>query len=259
MPDIKAILIDADDTIIPTGDTTDSSFTVGLQILRQIVVEAQKTGFPKIGVCSGRERSYCRAILMCLSRPNAFSIVESGIFLFNPATEETIPHPLLTPIVKDIFQRVYQEKVKQLCEKYPEIIFYEDNEVNIALELKKTAKITIAQLGNIVRELLNDTFPPLNIRESSIAVDISPAGIDKGTGTKFYSTYTGIIPEQILGIGDSKGDFPMLELAGFVGCPKNASELCQALVREKGGYVSPFNYAQGVADIISHFTGAKIS
>jgi len=261
MPDTKAVLIDIDDTIVPMEelDPSDVSFTLGLQALRWIVAEAKKNGFPKIGVCSGRERWYCRVILILLGIPDAFSVVESGAFLFNPATQATIPHPSITPVVRDIFQRVYQERIRQLCEKHPEIILYEGNEINIALELKKTAKLTIPRLGEMVRDLLDGSSPPLSIRESSIAVDISPAGVDKGTGAKFYSEYTGIPLEQILGIGDSKGDFPMLELVGFVGCPQNASELCKALVKEKGGYISPLDYAQGVSDIISHFTGVKIS
>jgi len=38
-----------------------------------------------------------------------------------------------------------------------------------------------------------------------------------------------------------------------VGCPSNASQKCKDLVEQRGGHVSQFPYAQGVADIIRHF------
>ena len=85
-------------------------------------------------------------------------------------------------------------------------------------------------------------------------MDISPAGIDKASGLQFLSQYTGINLNQALGIGDSNGDFPLFEQVGYVGCPSNASGECKKLVRVKKGYISSFNYAKGVADVIEHFT-----
>lgn len=265
MPGIKAVLIDIDDCILPVAERKDipadvisASFTTGLLLFRQIVAVARLIGL-HIGICSGRERAYCRPILIALGNPG-LSIVESGAFLFNPrglGGEETIP--VVSPVTIDIFKKVYWERIKYLCQQYPEIVFYDTNEVNIALELKNTAKITISQLAEMVRELLRDTSPLPDIHESSIAVDISPTGINKGSGVRSYSQYTGIPLEQMLGIGDSRGDFPMLELVGHVGCPQNASDVCKAFVRERGGWVSDFYYAQGVVDVIQHFTGIKTS
>jgi hydroxymethylpyrimidine pyrophosphatase-like HAD family hydrolase len=83
------------------------------------------------------------------------------------------------------------------------------------------------------------------------------AGTDKGSGLKFASKKSGVNLKDILYIGDTKGDFPGFEVAGYTACPSDASEECKKLVKSKSGYISSFSDVNGLADVISHFTGYK--
>ena len=90
---------------------------------------------------------------------------------------------------------------------------------------------------------------------STTAVDITPNGANKGSGLKFAVKKSDIGIENVLYIGDTRGDFPAFEVAGYIACPSNATEECKKLVRSKNGYISSSANAKGLTDIISHFTG----
>ena len=64
------------------------------------------------------------------------------------------------------------------------------------------------------------------------------------------SVFVPLVEEML---NDFRGYITVMELAGFVGCPSNASEECKRFVLCKGGYVSPFPYVVGVVDIIRHY------
>ena len=91
----------------------------------------------------------------------------------------------------------------------------------------------------------------IKIRRSSIAVDISPAGIDKKSGVEWLCRVEGLDKKNILAIGDSPGDFPMFEASGHIACPSNAENECKAYVRSRKGIVARRSYASGVAKILS--------
>ena len=82
------------------------------------------------------------------------------------------------------------------------------------------------------------------------AVDITPIGIDKGSGLRWLITQ---LPQEfpmelanIAGIGDSGGDLPFLHLVGFSAAPSNASTEVKAMV----SYCSTKSNGQGVVDIM---------
>lgn len=251
---ITSILIDVDDCILPNNGEVNVAFFVGLQSIAERIQDAP---YP-IAFCTGREYTYTLALANVLGRPNSWSVVESGAFLFNPARRISVQNPLqnpsLTPEIQEAFETA-RARVLALCEKLP-LVFYRGKLINIALELAEGAETTIEdcylRVQEELRELEEGGF--LTINHSSIAVDISPAGIDKASGVRFLSQHTGIDLSQTLGIGDSRGDFPMFELVGQVGCPANASPECKELVLARGGYVAPRPYASGVARVIRHFT-----
>jgi hydroxymethylpyrimidine pyrophosphatase-like HAD family hydrolase len=255
---IEAIILDIDDCLLSTSGKISHDCFEGLEIIKDYVEEGNKGLFPPISFCTGREYTYTIPVANLIGKPDAWSIVESGVYLYNPSRRisenNPLENPALTPEIKEAFEMV-RGKVLHLCKKLP-LVFYRGKIINIALELAEGAEFTIEEYCQMVREELREFEKEkiLTIRHSSIAIDISPANIDKASGTQFFSQLTGTPLHRILGIGDSEGDFPMLRLVGQVGCPQNASVKCQELIKEKKGYVSPFSYAAGVADIISHFT-----
>lgn len=253
---IDYILVDIDGCMLSTNGDVSISYFHGLHQLSRYISAANHGYGPSIGFCTGRDRNYVEAVSFVAGLPDSLSVIESGIALFNPTTKELLLNPALTPEVREAFREMSEERMPQILERYPGLFLYPGNMLNIALERRFGTDLTIEDCYQAIKEELKDLDESglINIHHSDIAIDISPAGIDKASGVQFLSRLTGINLAKTLGIGDSNGDFPMLEQMGFVGCPANASKECKELVKAKRGYVSLFSYARGVADIIEHFT-----
>ncbi len=252
---IEAIFIDIDGCLLSTDGDVSPEYYIGLNKISQYVKKANQGAFPSIGFCTGRDRNYVEAVSFFTGLPNSWSVIESGIAIFNPTTKELLLNPALTLEIEQAFRKIAEEKVPQVLERYPELFLYPGNIINIALERRYGVNLAIKDCYEAVEKEVKDLLKLglITLTHSQIAVDISPSGIDKASGMQFLSQHTGIDLAQALGIGDSRGDFPMLKLVGQVGCPSSASGECKELIREKGGYISPFSFAKGVADVISHF------
>jgi len=260
--DIKAILVDVDDCLLPTNGELFSSFYTGLKSIKDRIHNANRKQiydglnlYPQIVFCSGRDRNYIEAVSFFCGLPNCYSIIESGIALFNPTTKELILNPVLTAETKLAFETIRKERLPQILKKFPGLFDYPGNIINIALERRYGSNTSIEECFKAIEAEVSDLVAQwlVAIHHSKIAVDISPASIDKASGIRFFAEKTGIDPDQMLGIGDSRGDFPMLKLAGYVGCPANASEECKKLIQEKKGMIADDEYAAGVAQIIARF------
>lgn len=261
---IEGFLVDIDDCLLPTNGEVSPEFYRGLEGIAQFIKRANEGTFPPIGWCTGRDRNYVEGVSFTAGLPNSFSVIESGIALFNPTTKSMPLNPALTDEVKAAFETIRRERLPQILKRFPDLFEYPGNMINIALERCHGVQTPIEKYYEVVKAELQDLEDQklVIVHHSRIAVDISPVGpdgtpIDKASGVKFWSRYTGIDLAKVVGIGDSKGDFPMLKLVGYVGCPSNASTDCKKLVQAKGGYISPHEYSSGVADAISHFVSEK--
>lgn len=256
---IKAILVDIDDCLLPFGEAPSHECHLAFEQIGKCVEAANRGEFPPISFCSGREFNYVIPVASLLHWPNSWSVVESGMFLYNPTKKHSDSNPLINPAYTAEYGNVFEQTRKQIlavCQTLP-LTPYKGKLINIALELAEGSELTIEDCYGMMPEKIRrlEEKGLISIRRSSIAIDISPATVDKASGIRFFSQHTSIPIEQILGIGDSGGDEPMLNTTGYVGCPGNAKENCKELVEKKGGYVSPLKYAEGVLDIIRHFTG----
>jgi len=252
---IEAILIDVDGCIVPTNGDVSPGFYYGLEAISIWVKKASQGKFPSIGFCSGRDRNYVEAVSFFVGLPNSWSVIESGVALFNPATKELALNPDLTDGMKKVFKEITDKRIPKILEKHPELFLYPGNMICVALERKQGTKLSIENAYEAVKKEMADFHQRrlVQITHSDCAVDISPFGIDKASGLQFLSQHTGINLKKTLGIGDSNGDFPLFKKVGYVGCPKNASKECKSLVKKRGGFISPFAYAEGVVDVIKHF------
>lgn len=258
---IEAILIDVDGCVVPAnGQVYFNGFYGGLERLADFVQKANNGKFPPISFCTGRDRNYVEAVSSLVGRPNSWSVVESGIALFNPAVKQEVEiNPSLTPKKRKVFEEIRKKRVPEILQKYHQFFLYPGNIICIALERKKGIQVSIEALYEVILEEMADLIQEelVAITHSDCAIDISPAGIDKASGLRFFSSYTDTNLKNIIGIGDSKGDFPFLQKVGYVGCPCNASDECKNFVRkrEKKGFISRYAYTQGVIEVIQHFRG----
>ncbi len=252
---IEAILIDLDGCLVPTNGNVSSEYYKGFAQISQNVKKANRGRFPTIGFCTGRDRNYVEAVSFFAGLPNSWSVIESGVALFNPATKELIFNPALTEKIRATFKKIINERLPRFLEKNPMLFLYPGNMICAALECKYGSTIAIEDVYKAVKKEMADSLNGglLRVNYSDCAVDISPVGIDKASGIKFLSLLRKINLKKTLGIGDSNGDFPLFEQVGYVGCPANASKECKQLIRKRKGYVSLLKYAEGVADVIGHF------
>lgn len=257
---VRYVLADIDDTIVATNGTVPPCLYNGLQKLSWIIAKANLGQLPPFGFCTGREASYVLGIARFMEIPNSWSLVESGLLLYNPRSQDRKYHPALTQEMREVFEEIKKKRIPLLVAKFPFLFPYTDKEVNIAIERRDEA-VSLKDCEQVIREALQNLVQFLEINVSSIAVDISPKGIDKGTGLIFLAEETGIPPSEMLLIDDSMGGKPAADHAGFLACPANAKPEFKELVRARGekGYESPFEFAEGVADSILHFTGVRTS
>jgi hydroxymethylpyrimidine pyrophosphatase-like HAD family hydrolase len=89
-------------------------------------------------------------------------------------------------------------------------------------------------------------LPGVEVNRSIASVDVTPEGVNKMYGVRVLLDRAGLDWPDVLAIGDSWNDVPMLRAARLSACPTNAVPEVKAIV----DYVSPLPATRGVADIL---------
>lgn len=216
-----------------------------LATIRKYNCESKKQKhIPPITLCTGRSLPYVEAMMQAIEGYIP-AISENGAGLYYPAEDWYQLHPLITPQTK-----------KQMAEAKNIIHEYIINNSKAKFEWGKDFVISINPPPNIlienffkvVEDTLNRHNIDLNITHSASAVDITPKGIDKFSGLQLLLGKLELVPEDVAGIGDTRGDFPILKNVGYSACPNNATSEVKQIVN----YVSDYENGDGVVDIIKH-------
>jgi hydroxymethylpyrimidine pyrophosphatase-like HAD family hydrolase len=207
---------------------------------------------PFITVCSGRQHAFVEAITQMISGTLP-AVFENGCGLYFPTRslyEEYAWHPLLSqPEVISQFSKVRQKVTEAvIASKQARRVPGKE----MMLSLHPVPPVKVEEMYSIVTEILAKSQLVASITRSVSAVDITPTGIDKAAGVRwFLDTLEGALSVKlanVAGVGDSVGDVPFLRIVGFSAAPANANELVKSLV----DYCSSWADGQGVADIIRH-------
>src|SRR3989339_6098 len=249
MDRIRLVLSDIDGCIC--------SETYDLKVISQIrryCEKAQKD--PKLArfaFVTGRGSDFveCLSKMLNAFTPEDFpSIVENGAFLFKPKSRVLIPHPvaleneqLVTTIKSEVLRLVEAGIARRIRSKEVVISLLPYNSTMNTEELAKIVK------RSITPEVLEKIF----VTYSTTAVDITPKGVDKGSCLKFLCKVTQIPASQVLCIGDSDGDIPILKIAGIPACPNNATIKVKNIVAKRKGYIAEKCFEIGVVEILRHF------
>ena len=203
---------------------------------------------PSLVFCTGRQLPYAESIAQILGAffPRFPSIVENGAFLYDIVNNEVFPNPALEPHIIKEFEAVRNEAAR-LIKKHNAKKEYGKE---ICISLNPPSDLTVEQLFEAVQESLFDWSGLLEITHSKSAVDITPKGVDKASGIRFLAEYTGIPVNEMLGIGDTRGDLSMLEIVGLPACPANASDE----VREIAKFIANQPETSGTTEILRRFT-----
>jgi hydroxymethylpyrimidine pyrophosphatase-like HAD family hydrolase len=109
---------------------------------------------------------------------------------------------------------------------------------------------SVRDLQRAVRHALSPYDHLFEVQASVTCVDVTPVGIDKGTGIRWLSSETGIPLADMGGIGDSPSDLPFLRLVGSAAAPANAAPDVRAAV----GHVSLLEDGDAVVDILQRWS-----
>lgn len=232
---ISKLFIDID------GCITDGKLNnISLPYLIKFLCERKKL-HSSVHLCTGRSAPYVEAISQVIGI-NQWCICENGAYLYHPKSDEVIFNPLITNatmsalvLLKNLF---HQKLFKSICKM--EL----GKEVCISLN---PIQISIEELFKIIAKEIDHDL--LYINHSTTAVDITPKGVDKGSGLKMLAEMEDFDLMNILAIGDSSGDLPFMRLAGIKACPANASDTVKSI----SDYISPYSTTEGVIDIIQHY------
>lgn len=186
----------------------------------------------RFSICTGRGVPYVEAMVQVLDLLDRGTpcVCECGGVLYHPETDR---YELLTdridptPIRAVLPEGWYREELGKL-----------------------TAYSVYPEPGHTVGELFEQVTAAdpagFELTKSIASVDVTPAGVDKAFGVRTLLDRLGLGTGDLVAIGDSWNDLPMLALAGIAACPANAV----AEVKEVADYVSPFEATRGVADIV---------
>lgn len=211
--------------------------------------------YKESGICffinSGRQAPYIEAALQNLGIvTNLPSICENGSLLYFPLTKNFKINPAITPEKLKNFQKV-KEKLYEFAAKSGA---GRELGKEFSVSLNPSKGIAITELYCQVIEEAKEYIDIIEITHSQSAADVTIRGVNKESGLQFWSQKTGINFIETAGIGDSKGDWPVLEKVELPLCPVNATPETQKLVSSRGGYVSPYPTTQGTIDCVGQIT-----
>lgn len=87
------------------------------------------------------------------------------------------------------------------------------------------------------------------IKTRSMLLEFMPKGVTKAYGISLLAADLGILPEEVMAIGDEENDLPMVEYAGMGVAMDNAVDA----VKEVANYITSSNEEDGVAEVIEKF------
>ena len=202
---------------------------------------------------SGRQAPYIEAALQALAVvTDSPSICENGSLLFYPLSRKFKINPAIT-----------LDKSREFLEVRKRLVRFVDK-TGATRELGKEFSLSINppkgtgiekyyyQITEEIKDFIENKV--VEVTHSQSAVDITIAGVNKDSGLQFFLKETGISLEEMAGIGDSRGDWPVLNKVALPLSPVNATLETQNLVNKRGGYVSPYPTTQGVIDCIGQIT-----
>jgi len=199
---------------------------------------------PPITLCTGRPQPYCEVLakLLDIRLP---VICENGAVIYT---------------LHDNYARYAPGVREESVEGLRAVVSWLERDVlprepHAVLQYGKMAQLSIfsqdpAVLPGIAPRIEDFTArqggPELVINLSHYYLNVSLAGVDKGSALRAVLEELGLTREEVVGIGDTEGDMPLREAVGFFACPSNA----HGVILDAADYVSPYPLLEGVLDIL---------
>lgn len=242
----KAIFLDLDGTAVPVGSSIPSPR----------VVEAITKAHKKVAVCiaTGRPLNISKSVIHKLNITSLCSI-HDATQIYDPVKDKVIDTVSLSHDLADQIMRIfkYYNFPKIYIEAGVKVSFYNgaawpEDLSDIAVEdlTEKVADKLISQLSNISGIAIHKN---VSFNKGLFWVSVVSAQATKLHAVVRLTELLGIHAKEIIGVGDSYNDFPLLEASGLKIAMGNAVPELKAIA----DFVAPSVDEDGVATIIEKF------
>lgn len=258
----KLIAIDIDGTLL----TTDK---VLLEETKSNICEAQKNGVV-VCICTGRGYPAARRYIDQLNLDIPL-ILYNGSRIRRSNDSEVVYNQVIDTITAKEVYRLIEEHNGTCCFWKNDTLYFNKND-EYAVYYENLTTIKPNFVNEINDELLTDInkfiwfgkSEWLDKVQSDILVDcrginyfksnielleIVPPNVNKGQTLKFLCDSLGILPEEVIAIGDEENDLSMIEFAGLGVAMGNAKDI----VKQKADYITFTNDENGVGEVIKKF------
>ncbi|MEK7092011.1 MAG: HAD family hydrolase [Patescibacteria group bacterium] len=250
----KALMLDVDGTLIPYEyDALPSNR----------VADAIKKAKKKVIVCLVTGRSYgpqLEKILKKLEMSDGYVVSDTGGHVVNLATKkELYDQPInsedLQKITGILFRHhiLFYAKTQLHEDRYARYAIKQDEKLQKAYMIYSKEHNTSEEIEAVLKELsglstisVNKT---LHKSPDKYGLNIMHVNATKLHGVEIIMKATGIKKEEIIGIGDSYNDFPLLMASGLKVAMGNGVDELKAIA----DYVAPSVLQDGVADVIDKY------
>lgn len=199
---------------------------------------------PPFTLCTGRPQPYVE-VLMKMLDIRAPAICENGAVLYTLHDNRSRYGPGVTQEKIEGLRAVRSFIEREILEGHPELVYQFGKEAQLSVYSSRPEHFPQARekIEAFVRERGG---PELIITVSHYYLNISLAGVDKGSTLAALLEELGVDKAHTAGVGDTEGDLPLRDAVGFFACPANATPAIRAV----SDYVSPFPNIRGVLDIL---------
>jgi len=198
---IKLIVFDLDNTLAPVGKGI-------LPETVEVLKEIEKSGI-KIAICSGKPTFYTCGVMRQVELDDPILIGENGA---------VIQFGVDLPPRRYEVQKYSKEAKKTICflrqkiEEAMPYVWFQPNEIGLTPFLTKQEEFdTVNKILEDYKDQVNDVI----VYEQADCFDITPNGITKKSGIENLAKKLGVLPEEMIAVGDGINDYPMFEYAGM--------------------------------------------
>ena len=242
------IVLDADG-VLSRGEAQPFDLS-RLQYLADLNRRArQGEAVPAVTLNTGRPSPYVEAVLQAIDGWQP-ALYESGAGLYFPQSYQFQTTPLLSVEQMSMLQEIVARLDRSVVQRGQA---YWQPGKTICYTLFARPPLTIADFTAEVAAMVAEMSDEFVVTPAGLALNIHPAGVNKGTGLEWLAQVTGIDPVDMGGIGDSAGDVDFLRLVGLAGAPANATREVKRVV----DYISAYPDVAGLLDILEYWSGER--
>jgi len=241
---VKWILADIDGCLSPDESVPWDMALFGRFAERVREANAGRSTVAPLTLCTGRPQPYVEVLQKILDI-RVPSICENGAVLYSIADNRPRYGPGVTEEKLLGLRAIRAFLETDVLPEHPGAVIQFGKEAQISVYCERTEVFApiqerVAAFGEA------QGGPALVVNCSPCYLNISLAGVDKGSTLRMLLGELGAAHDETAGVGDSIGDLPLREAVGFFACPVNAC----AEVQAAADYVSPHRDIQGMLDIL---------